>query len=91
MKSQGFQRPIEGFRPIHMPANTGAGVILAAISTAMGFGLIWQMWWLVILGFAGIIAVAIGQSFQEDHGHRIAADEVVRTEGAHIDLGRKAA
>jgi cytochrome o ubiquinol oxidase subunit 1 len=32
----GVARPVDGFRPIHMPKNTGAGVILA-ISTVFGF------------------------------------------------------
>ena len=26
MKSRGYVRPLEGFRPIHMPKNTGSGV-----------------------------------------------------------------
>ena len=29
MKSRGYVRPLDGFRPIHMPKNTGAGVVLA--------------------------------------------------------------
>ena len=33
MKQRGYERPRGGFRPIHMPKNTGAGVILAALST----------------------------------------------------------
>ncbi|HRN83236.1 MAG TPA: cytochrome o ubiquinol oxidase subunit I [Hyphomicrobium sp.] len=80
MKKRGYQRPLEGFRPIHMPSNTGTGVILAGLSVALGFGLIWYMWWLAALSFAAIIAVAIAHTFNYDHGFHIPKDEVVETE-----------
>src|SRR5262249_23475032 len=50
MKARGYQRPTSGFIPIHMPRNTGAGIILAGISVAIGFGMIWHMWWLAAVG-----------------------------------------
>ncbi|HEY4039324.1 MAG TPA: cytochrome o ubiquinol oxidase subunit I, partial [Burkholderiaceae bacterium] len=40
MKHHGYVRPLGGFVPIHMPKNTGAGFILAAISTVCAFALI---------------------------------------------------
>ena len=91
MKSRGFIRPLAGFRPIHMPANTAAGVVLAAISTVMGMSLIWQIWWLAILSVAGIIAVAIARSFYEAPDHSIAIEEVTSVEFARIEIERKAA
>ena len=30
MKKHGYKRPLTGFQPIHMPANTGAGVVIRA-------------------------------------------------------------
>ena len=80
MKKRGYVRPLEGFRPIHMPSNTGTGVILAGLSVALAFGLIWYMWWLAALSFAAIIAVAIAHTFNYDHGFHIPKDEVVETE-----------
>jgi hypothetical protein len=44
MKKRGYQRPVEGFIPIHMPKNTGAGFVLAGLSAVCGFALIWHMW-----------------------------------------------
>lgn len=38
MKNRGYARPLEGFRPIHMPKNTGTGAILSAISVASPSG-----------------------------------------------------
>src|SRR3569832_1513583 len=40
MKKNGYVRPENGFIPIHMPKNTGAGFILAAHSALVGFALI---------------------------------------------------
>ena len=91
MKSRGYVRPVEGFLPIHMPKNTGAGVILAGLSTAVGFGLIWHMWWLAIAGMIAVIAVAIGHSFNLNRDFHIPAKEVALTEGARTELLRKVA
>ena len=54
MKKRGYDRPLEGFRPIHMPKNTGAGVVLAGLSTVLGFALIWYIWWLAALSFVAL-------------------------------------
>jgi cytochrome o ubiquinol oxidase subunit 1 len=91
MKRRGYRRPTEGFRPIHMPKNTGAGVILAGLSVAAGFGLVWHMWWLAALGLLGIVAVAIVHSFNQDRDFHVPVDEVVRTEAARTELLRTAA
>ena len=68
MKAHGYVRPEAGFLPIHMPRNTGAGVILAGLGTAAGFGFIWQMWWLAAGGLVAVVAVAIGHSFNDEPG-----------------------
>jgi cytochrome o ubiquinol oxidase subunit 1 len=91
MKTRGYERPVSGFNSIHMPRNTGAGVILAGLSVAAGFGLIWHMWWLVVLGLVAILAVAIGHSFNLNRDFHIPAEAVVRTEGERTELLRKAA
>src|SRR5690606_1413929 len=49
MKQMGYKRPEEGFQPVHMPKNAGAGFIIAALSTVCGFALIWHMWPLVVI------------------------------------------
>ncbi|QJU57712.1 cytochrome o ubiquinol oxidase subunit I [Sphingomonas sp. AP4-R1] len=80
MKTRKAERPLEGFRPIHMPKNTGTGVILAGLSLAMGFGLIWYMWWLAAISFVGILAVAIGHTFNYKRDYHISAETVAATE-----------
>ncbi|PWC48239.1 cytochrome o ubiquinol oxidase subunit I [Azospirillum sp. TSA6c] len=86
MKKRGYARPLEGFRPIHMPSNTGTGIILAGLSTALGFGLIWHIWWLAALSFIGLLAVAINHTFNYNRDFHIPVDEVVRTENERTRL-----
>ncbi|MBB4170510.1 cytochrome o ubiquinol oxidase subunit I [Rhizobium sp. BK538] len=86
MKGRGYARPLEGFKPIHMPKNTGTGVILGALSIGLAFGLIWYMWWLAILSFAAMLAVAIGHTFNYKRDFYIPAEEVTETEGKRTAL-----
>lgn len=86
MKRRGYVRPLEGFRPIHMPRNTAAGIVLAGFSAALGFGLIWHIWWLAALSFAAILVTAIAHSFNYHRDFYIPADEVIRTEGERTRL-----
>ncbi|MBY6265023.1 cytochrome o ubiquinol oxidase subunit I [Azospirillum sp. 412522] len=86
MKKRGYARPLEGFRPIHMPSNTGAGIILAGISTALGFAMIWHIWWLAAVSFIGLLVVAIGHTFNYNRDFHIPVDEVVRTENERTRL-----
>ncbi|MDI6024961.1 cytochrome o ubiquinol oxidase subunit I [Corticibacterium sp. UT-5YL-CI-8] len=86
MKRRGHERPMEGFKPIHMPKNTGVGVIIAGLSVAMSVGLIWYIWWLAAVCFVAILVVAISHTFNYDRDFRIEADEVTRTEGARTKL-----
>ena len=73
-------RPLEGFRPIHMPRNTGAGVILAGISTVFGFAMIWHIWWMAIAGFATLLLTAIAHTFNTNRSYHIPAEVVAKTE-----------
>ncbi|KTS29060.1 cytochrome o ubiquinol oxidase subunit I [Methylobacterium indicum] len=80
MKSRGYQRPVDGYKAIHMPKNTGAGVIISAIATVFGIAMVWYVWWLAALAFVGAIAATIIHTFNYDRDYYIPADEVARTE-----------
>lgn len=86
MKEEGtaYQKPL-AYEPIHMPKNTGAGVVIAAFSLVFGFALIWHIWWLAIVGFAGMIVTWIVHSFNEDVDYYVPVDEVERIENRHFD------
>jgi len=82
MKQRGHQRPTQGFKAIHMPKNTAAGVVIAGLATLCGFALIWHMWLLVGLSFAAVVAAAIIHTFNYHRDFHIEAGIVERTEQA---------
>ena len=82
MKEHGYKRPLTGFKPIHMPKNTGAGIILAGISVALGFALVWHIWWLAALSFPAIIATVIWHSFDYERDFYIPETTITETEEA---------
>jgi len=86
MKSRGYARPHGGFRPIHMPRNTGTGVVIAGFAVAFGFGMIWYMWWLAGIGFLGMIVTAIAHTFNYDRDYHIPVEHVMLTEDARTRL-----
>ena len=82
MKKHGYQRPLTGFQPIHMPANTGAGVVISGLSLVLGFALIWHIWWLAGLSFAAVIVASIIHTFNYKRDYYIPASDVIATEDA---------
>jgi len=86
MKKHHYVRPEEGFIPIHMPKNTGAGFIIAGLAAVCGFALIWQMWLVAGVGFVAMLAAVIIHTFNYKRDYHVPADEVVRTEGARTRL-----
>lgn len=86
MKQRGYERPLEGFAPIHMPKNTAAGFVLAAISAVVGFALIWHMWLIAGVSFVALLLATIIHTFNYKRDYHIPADEVVRTEEARTRL-----
>ena len=85
MKRRGFQRPTSGFLPVHMPKNTGAGVVLSLLATTCGFALIWYLWWLAAASLVALVAYAIWHSFDYDRDYHIPAEEVAATEQARTE------
>ncbi|MGR4891010.1 cytochrome o ubiquinol oxidase subunit I [Sphingopyxis sp. LARHCG72] len=82
MKKRGHQRPVDGYRDIHMPSNTGTGIILSGFCLVMGFALVWHIWWLVALSFVATIAGAIYHTFNYKRDFDIPAATVTAVEEA---------
>ena len=80
MKKHGYKRPLSGFKPIHMPSNTAAGIVIAALSSVFGFAMIWHMWPLAIASFAATVLASIIHTFNYKRDYYIPAAEVVATE-----------
>jgi cytochrome o ubiquinol oxidase subunit 1 len=86
MKKHGYQRPLAGFKAIHMPLNTASGIVISMLSLVWGFALIWHMWPLAIASFAAIVVASIAHTFNYKRDYHIPADEVTSTEHAHTQL-----
>lgn len=68
------------YEDIEMPKNTPVGLLIAAAAFAVGFGMIWHMWWLALAGIAAIVVLIIARSFEEDIEYVIPAAEVAALE-----------
>lgn len=86
MKRRGYSRPVDGFTPIHMPKNTAAGFVIAALAGTCGFALIWQMWLVAGVAFFAMLAAVIIHTFNYKRDYHIPAEEVVRTEDERTRL-----
>ena len=90
MKRRGFVRPTGGFIPIHMPKNTAAGFVIAALSAVTGFGLIWHMWLIAGVGFVATLVATIVHTFNYKRDYHIpAAGSHPRRRRAHPPAGRR--
>ncbi len=84
MKAHGYSAPTSGFKPIHMPRNSGAGVILSGIALVLGFALVWHIWWLAVVSFVGMVATAIRHTFDYDRDYHIPVETVISTETSRL-------
>jgi cytochrome o ubiquinol oxidase subunit 1 len=78
--------PEPEYHDIHMPRNSAAGFICACFAATMGFALIWHIWWLVALAFAGAWAVFVVVAWRDEHEEAIPAATV-----AEVDRANRAA
>jgi cytochrome o ubiquinol oxidase subunit 1 len=86
MKKQNAERPTSGFSPIHMPRNTGAGVIISALCLVLGFAMVWYIWWLAALSAVALFVYSIAHTFNYNRDYFIPADEVARQEDVRTRL-----
>ena len=82
MKDRKHERPVTGFKSIHMPSGTGTGVVLAGLSVAFGFAMIWYVWWLAGLALAGIFGTTIFHTFNYKRDFHIPVEDVIAIENA---------
>jgi cytochrome o ubiquinol oxidase subunit 1 len=82
MKDRKHTRPVSGFKAIHMPSGTGTGVVLGGLSVALGFAMIWYMWWLAAAALIGIFATTIIHTFNYKRDFYIPVEDVIASEDA---------
>lgn len=63
-----------------MLKNSGVGIVIVVFVMVFGFVMIWYIWWLVIVGFVGMIISWIVKSFDEDVDYYVLVLEVEKLE-----------
>jgi cytochrome o ubiquinol oxidase subunit 1 len=75
------------YETIHMPKRSATGFISAFFAVFLGFGLIWHIWWLVILGIIACLAVLLRQAWDMDRDQLISAADLEDFDRRHPSLG----
>ena len=78
-KGEFYTRPAQ-YHDITMPKNSMTGPVIGILGAATAFGLVWHIWWLVILGVLAIVGTVIARSFARDVHRIIPAAEVAWTD-----------
>jgi cytochrome o ubiquinol oxidase subunit 1 len=82
-KGEAYKQPAH-YEEIHMPKNSGAGLIIALFATLFGFAAIWHIWWLMGLSFVAMIVSWIVKSFDEDVDYYVPVKEIEAIENQHF-------
>jgi cytochrome o ubiquinol oxidase subunit 1 len=74
----------ERYEDFTMPKHSAAGVVIGAFSFVLGFGAVWHIWWMLVLGLLGVAVTMLVRTFDEDTEVRVSASEIVHHEaGLH--------
>jgi len=92
MKERGtaYRRP-DRYDDIPMPENTACGLAIGVAAFMLGFGTVWHIWWLAVLGTLVIIAAVIVRAWNDDTGYTMPAAEVEVIENRRRELLASAA
>lgn len=82
MKQQGITKPV--YEDIHMPKNISAGIYIAGFAFLLGFGFVWDIIWLAVVGALGMVICVIIQTFKEETEYTLTAAEVEKLEQARM-------
>jgi cytochrome o ubiquinol oxidase subunit 1 len=81
MKKEGWKgRGDEPYEEIHMPKNSPLGVFIGGLSMALGFALVWHIFWLAALSLLAILACIIVRLSEEHTEYTLSASEMKRIE-----------
>ncbi len=72
------EKPV--YEDIHMPRNTALPIIIAAFAFIFGFAFIWDITWLIFVGFIGMLVTVLIRSFDYNIDYYVKASEVEKTE-----------
>ncbi|MCM2674615.1 cytochrome aa3 quinol oxidase subunit I [Alkalicoccobacillus plakortidis] len=81
MKEEGIDpNKIEKYEKIHMPSNTALPFVMGCFMFLVGFGLVFEWFWMGIVGGIGIFACMAFRSFDYNDGYYVSVEEIEETE-----------
>lgn len=75
MKKQGTHLQ-KRYEEIELPKNTGMGIYVSAFGFLAGFGLVWEIYWLILIGVAGVAGCLIVRSLDRETEYTLSAEKV---------------
>ncbi|HSW87799.1 MAG TPA: cbb3-type cytochrome c oxidase subunit I [Candidatus Saccharimonadales bacterium] len=77
------------YEDIHMPKNTALGMYISGFVFAIGFAMVWHIYWFAIVGLIGAIACVVIRTFDEDTEYVLTAKEVEKIETERLCKSQK--
>lgn len=77
------EKPEVEYKPIHMPSNSGTPFIMSIFFFIAGFGLVFEIWWMAILGGIGTVGCMAYRSLtssKQDEGYYVSVEEIKELE-----------
>ncbi|MCP4317880.1 MAG: cytochrome o ubiquinol oxidase subunit I [Hyphomicrobiales bacterium] len=86
MKQRGiaYRKP-DRYQDIHLPKNSGVGVVLGGFAFVLGFAMVWHIWWLVAVCALAMWVAIIVRSSNDDDEYCLPAAEVEKIENARYE------
>lgn len=69
---------------IELPRNTDKGIYIGLFATLLGFGIIWHMWWLAIVGLVGVVVAVVIRLSEIDTEYLVTATELKDLEKGRV-------
>ncbi len=76
MKYNKHNKHEKRYEDVHLPKNTPLGLFIAGFSFLIGFGLIWHIWWLAVIGLIVVVLTILIRSTDENTEYTITAEEL---------------
>ncbi|MEM8728961.1 MAG: cbb3-type cytochrome c oxidase subunit I [Pseudomonadota bacterium] len=84
LRGRAYKPQPYGFEDIVMPKDSPLGVFIGAASFLVGFGMIWYMWWLALLGLALALVCLIWRACDDTTYFVIPAADIEAEETARL-------
>ena len=70
------------YEPIHLPKNSPIGLFIAAAAFMIGFGVVWHIWWLAVMGVLGVLASIIVRMNTDETEYTLSVATIKKTEAS---------